>query len=483
MMALGQNLADTNNLISRAEQLISLGRTNAARSLLAAARGLSADSSRLAILSGRLALNDGILENAEEELDSAIISDPGHPGLRKCRAELRRQFGDLEGATRDAAEAVILDRHDPSAIALLGTLLRDIGRPVDAETCLRQAVGMAQTEPSYREALSNTLAVLGDLDGALNILREGIALIPGSAAIRNAAILLCIRRRDFSEAHTLAEAARDAGVSDASTFGLNGHALSALGYHRRASLAYGEALKLAPEDAYVRHLAASAGYAAGAARAPDDYVRTLFDGYADHFESHLVSLGYRVPGLMRRKVMALLAQRQIGPVLDLGCGTGLVALALSDLNIGPFSGVDISPRMLEEARAKRLYEDLQEAELPAALIEETRTWNLILAADLLCYFGALEPIFGAVRARLKEHGRFIFSLEELLPTLDGQMPGNGDWALGRMGRYAHSARYVSDAASSQGLHIVTLEAESPRFEGGEPVNGFLVMVERSASHA
>jgi Flp pilus assembly protein TadD len=93
--------------------------------------------------------------------------------------------------------------------------------------------------------------------------------------MRNAAILLSIRRRDFVQAEQLAEQTRVDGIADASTFGLRGHALSSLGRHDEAAVAYNEALKLAPGDAYVRHLAASAGTASTASRAPDEYVRTF----------------------------------------------------------------------------------------------------------------------------------------------------------------------------------------------------------------
>src|SRR5215213_6061594 len=46
-----------------------------------------------------------------------------------------------------------------------------------------------------------------------------------------------------------------------------------------------------------------------------------------------------------------LAQEMDGPVLELGCGTGrlLVPLAVTGL---PVTGVDISPALLEQARAK-----------------------------------------------------------------------------------------------------------------------------------
>ena len=160
-------------------------------------------------------------------------------------------------------------------------------------------------------------------------------------------------------------------MADASTFGLKGHALSSLGRHDEAALAYNEALKLAPGDAHHPPPRRRRRHRSTASSAPDDFVRTLFDGGADRFEAHIIELGYRIPGLIRRHVIEFAAMANIGPVLDLGCGTGLVALALSDLPLGPFTGIDVSPRMLEQARAKGLYATLREARLPAALHDDT----------------------------------------------------------------------------------------------------------------
>ena len=52
-------------------------------------------------------------------------------------------------------------------------------------------------------------------------------------------------------------------------------------------------------------------------RAPEGYVRTVFDGYADRFEAHLVSLGYRIPGAIRTLLQAhpkIVAGLPVGPV-------------------------------------------------------------------------------------------------------------------------------------------------------------------------
>lgn len=482
-MDIVEPMVDTSALMARAAELIDQGRPGAARPLLAAVRGIAPPTALLSMLNARLAIADGAFDLAQMELDRALTMEPDNPDLFKSRADLRRTLGDLEGATRDAAEAVIADRHDPVAKALLGSLLLDIDRPADAVRCLREAVAAIPANPAYLEALANGLSAIGDVDAALDVLKDGIGLNPGSVALRNAAILMCIRRRDFTGADALAEQARIAGAADACTFGLRGHALSSLARHEDAAHAYDAALKLGPNDPYVRHLASAGGIAPNASRAPEDYVRTLFDGYAERFEGHLVSLGYRIPGLILRKVRALPGRGQIGGVLDLGCGTGLVALALSEFDLGPITGIDLSPKMLDAAREKGLYARLVEGSLPEALADTPGPWRLITAADLLCYFGALEELLGRVAAILAPGGHFIASVEELVPDHDGNVPGAGDWLLGRQGRYAHAAAYLAHAAADQGFEIVSLEREILREEAGGPVMGLLAVLKRPAGDA
>ena len=82
---------------------------------------------------------------------------------------------------------------------------------------------------------------------------------------------------------------------------------------------------------------------------------TVFDGSRRSvgFEAHLISLGYSVPGAIRSVLLShprIAAGLRIqGPVLDLGCGTGLVAVAAGDLPAGPFTGVDL---VRQDARAR-----------------------------------------------------------------------------------------------------------------------------------
>ena len=483
----------TEALACQVAEMIASGRNSVAGPLLAALRKMAPPSARLAQLAAMLAMREGRAEDARQELDQAIIREPGHAGLRQARAQLRAELGDATGAAQDAAEAVLLDGSDPSAKALLGVLMLELGQDRDARVCLAEAVAAVPNNPWFREGLAAAEEAGGAPDAAAATLAAAIAHNPGRYDLRAAAILLCVRQRDFSGAVRLAEAARAAGLADACVFGLQGHALSSLGRHDAAADAYREALKLGPNDPYVRHLVAAAGFLPGAGRAPQEYIRTIFDGYADRFEAHLITLGYRIPGLMRTALSEYFGVREnppippvIGPVLDLGCGTGLLALVLADLPFGPFTGVDLSEAMLAKARGKNLYADLQQTDLVPFLAEDTQAWRLILAADVFCYFGALEDLLAAAFARLASGGVLLFSAEELLADADGCLPVNvqddGGWSLGRQGRYAHSAGYLTQAARTAGFTVRSLRRETQRFEAEAPVGGFLVLLERPDPH-
>jgi predicted TPR repeat methyltransferase len=466
-------------LLNRAASLINSGHTGAARALVAAARRLDPQLPRSAELAARIAMHEGHLDEARGELDAAITTSSANGTLRKLRSEVRRMLDDVPGAAADAAEAVVLDSSDPVAKALLGVLLLDLHRTSDAVTCLREAVATEPANPAFCEALAVALDVAGDPDGALATLVAGIAAAPRYVNLRNAVVLHCIRQRDFNTAARFAEEARVIGVVDACLFGLKGHALSSLGRHDEAADAYAEALKLGPEDPYVRHLAAAAGTVPGASRAPADYLRAVFNGCAARFDAHLLSLGYRVPGLIHNALKPHAAGQA---VLDLGCGTGLLALVLADLKLGPFIGVDIADGMLERAAAKQLYSELHRADVLDFLRDDTRSWELVLAGDVLCYFGALDELFRAVRARLVCGGLFIFSVELLLPDRGGVIPGNGDWALGWLGRYSHAEQYIIKAVADAELAVNQATREILRNEADTPVLGLLVTLERQDAH-
>lgn len=92
---------------------------------------------------------------------------------------------------------------------------------------------------------------------------------------------------------------------------------------------------------------------------PDDSRRLYRDWAETYDDGFIVANSYEYPA----RIAEIFDQRGgKGPVLDVGCGTGAVAMALG---ARPVDGVDISPEMLAVARAKGAYRDLTEVNLMA----------------------------------------------------------------------------------------------------------------------
>ncbi len=99
-------------------------------------------------------------------------------------------------------------------------------------------------------------------------------------------------------------------------------------------------------------------------KTPDD-ARRLYAGWADTYDADFAgTMDFVVPVQVAE---AFVAARGQGPVLDFGCGTGLLGVALAGLGCGPVDGTDISPEMLIVARRKDVYRDLIAGDVFAGL--------------------------------------------------------------------------------------------------------------------
>lgn len=85
--------------------------------------------------------------------------------------------------------------------------------------------------------------------------------------------------------------------------------------------------------------------------------RELYDDWAATYERENMVKGYRLPW-MGAAMMARHLPMGTGPVLDAGCGTGLVGEALSVLGYDPVIGCDLSQGMLDHAASREVYSDL-----------------------------------------------------------------------------------------------------------------------------
>ena len=95
---------------------------------------------------------------------------------------------------------------------------------------------------------------------------------------------------------------------------------------------------------------------------PDDHLDYYREFAAYYDRSFAEALGYIYPQAIASVLAA--CRPGDGPVLDIGCGTGLVATAIhTQAPQTVIHGVDLSPEMLEKARAKDAYAALFAADL------------------------------------------------------------------------------------------------------------------------
>jgi predicted TPR repeat methyltransferase len=198
---------------------------------------------------------------------------------------------------------------------------------------------------------------------------------------------------------------------------------------------------------------------------PSAFVEALFDQYAEKFDRALVeTLGYRVPELLAEAITAQ-GRKKFGLAVDVGCGTGLMGDRLRPM-AETLVGYDISAEMLRKARAKGLYDRLEKADLQAFSYEGPKA-DLVTAADVFMYVGALEGIMKTVSGMLAFNGLFAFSVEKL--------DAGDSFALQQSRRYAHSEVYVRRVLGKAGLAVVSLEEKIIRQDRDEPVQGLIVI--------
>jgi len=342
----------------------------------------------------------------------------------------------LDGDPIEAAEALIAS-----------------GRAGEAARTLRQRLAAGRGGLLARITLVKALLAADDIKGALEAAREAASLNPNIAP---AALAL-------GEALLAAELLPTAIAELQRALRLDPDLPDARRLLAEAWLQAGEADKaLAESDD--PGLVARARAIKGSQRSDAGYVRHLFDQFsADYDRRMLVDLRYSAPQVLAGLFNMVMPGRDGLAILDLGCGTGLAGAIFRPV-AARLDGVDLSPRMIDAARARRLYDRLAVADLETALAEPEPRYDLVLAADTLVYLGDLARVFDAVRTKLSPDGCFLFTVEK----------AETGFGLGPKRRWRHSETYLRDLAARAGLAVAGLVAAVPRHEANQPVDGFAV---------
>jgi predicted TPR repeat methyltransferase len=397
-------------------------------------------------------------------------------------------LGRHEEAANALRRSVEIDPGQSQAWTSLAGALAQLGRFEEAEPACRAALALGGEAGAAWQVIAMARTAQDNFLAAAEAFARAIELDGPSASLcanLGAALLKCGRFADADAALAAASAFEDATPAIAEAKQLSGLMTAALagdpgaapetpdahfktalllldaGGERAAAARIGEGwARLRPENIEAQHLR-DAMSARAVARQPAALVAQQFDALAESFEEHLVArLGYNGPAQLRALLAACGEAEASLDILDLGCGTGLCADALAP-HARRLVGVDLSGAMLAKARARGLYQALEQRDLLDALAAPDTGWDMIVAFDTFPYLGALEETFAAAAQVLRPGGWFIFSTEH----------AEGDsYRLRGNGRFAHGADYVTALAAGR-FEIVRRHTALLRREAGRTVDG------------
>jgi predicted TPR repeat methyltransferase len=365
--------------------------------------------------------------------------------------------------------SMAVDFEQARAFFVDGVTHYQAGRLPEAERSFAAALELAPGRPSVLSNLGAVRLKLGRPGEALALLQQALAQEPGNAETLGHCGTALAELGRVSEALDHFERALAADARAPALWTLRGNALRELGRASEAAQSFREALARGGDAELLRYYLAGLEAGQVPPRPPAHYVEALFDGYAGQFDAHLVeTLRYDAPRVLTESLAA--SGRRWRHALDLGCGTGLCGPLLRPL-ADRVTGVDLSANMLEKARALGAYDELLQGDALAFLAQSRESFDLVVAADVFIYVGALDEVFRLLAARMPAGGNFCFTVEA---------SAQEELALGPSLRYAHSEAGIRRLAGEHGFAVVAMEKRAVREDQRVPVPGVFFWLERAA---
>ena len=458
-------------------------------------------------LLGTILMSRGKTDEALEHFNKGIKHNKDDARLRVNAAICNIGSGNPEASIERCKEAIDISPEYANAYNILGNAYMGLNDMENAASSFKQAL---EQNPAFHDAEFNlgvSLFELNKYDEALMSFNKVLESLPNSvhAITRKADVYLI--KNELEKASKLYDQAiktnnkfpnayigmgkllqrlkkhDDALSHFKKAIELNPNSIEALinagvsfqkiDNNEAAAAAFNDVLKIDTENSQAKFLLATVQDTPPPAKPDGDYVKRLFDEFADHFDDSLEKVDYNAP----EQLIAL--AKQILPdsdsplflnILDIGCGTGLTGMQFKSLSQS-LKGIDISPRMLDSARKRGVYDELEENEILNALVRHQNDTDIIVSADTFPYFGDLESVFLSVTSALKDNGLFLFTVET--------HESNDDYLLGKTARYSHSEKYIKDVAKRRGLEVLNCDDTVYRKEAGNDVNGLIVALKKT----
>ena len=407
-------------------------------------------------------------EYAEDVYRQLLEIAPENPNILHFFGLLRHQRGYPEEGAEWIKKALELVPDYLDAQNNLGNIYLQIGHPDLAEPCFRRVI---ELKPDSSSAYGNLGIALKDksrFHEAVTYLLKAIDLEPDASHHYQNLANVYRHLRNYEAAVGLYKKTLEINPFDHEAYRKLCVTFYVMGEKEQCIDVLKKWLEYAPDNATALHLYSSYTHTDVPSRASDAYVRETFDGFAKTFDGVLKRLEYQAPFLVQKALEQVEPDPETWVLLDAGCGTGLCG-ALVKPKVKCLVGVDLSPKMLECAQVRGVYDELVEGELTEFFSKSSAAYDGITCVDTFCYFGDLtEAVRAAVKA-LKSKGWFIFTLEEL-----EESDSEENFRLNTHGRFSHTEAYVRNTLTEAGFRIDRIDHETLRMESRVPVAGLVV---------
>lgn len=204
----------------------------------------------------------------------------------------------------------------------------------------------------------------------------------------------------------------------------------------------------------------------------------IFDRVAPNMRSMIeAALGLPPSGSLRSSSGA---NRSVGlkwlDILDVGCGCGTMGSQLKSLS-NYIAGIDLSEAAIRQATRTGVYDVIKKGDAVAITkAMPPNSFDLVVAADVLPYFGDLGDLLRAMSAVTRSGGLVAFNADAFDVPEDGNNGGiHRAFELMFTGRWSHRRKYVTQSVAAAGMTVLGVRVIKGRTRLVSPAAGEVVL--------
>ena len=137
-----------------------------------------------------------------------------------------------------------------------------------------------------------------------------------------------------------------------------------------------------------------------------------YKSWANDYDQDLIDWGYAYPSQLKKIMSQDIKLKKSSKILDAGCGTGLVAEVLGDMNFKNIVGLDYSLDMLKIAKDKKIYTRLIQESLNKKTSLRSNQFDVVLCTGVLTSGHVGSKAINELIRVTKNKGYLILSIAE-----------------------------------------------------------------------